>query len=346
MDSGPRDMALVDSWLQPLQGDGEPCGKDLEYDNDFLALNQAALGKPETQFGPGEPPDWADVREKSEALLVRTRDLRVAVLWVRASINVLGFAALSPGLRLLQGLLENFWDQLHPLLDPDDADPYARGNALAILPQPEGLLGDLRQCFLFNLPGIGAIRFRSVLAALGHMAPKPDEASFSREQLGQMIDSAIEQNSALRDLPRMALADFRSLSLVLNERLGAAVAPDLGPLSDLVKILLALMPAADDAVVAADASSADNSGSPQERPKAALGSVSSRDEALRAIDMVCAYLDRTEPTNPAQLLLRRARRLINHNFLQLIKELAPEALNEAARVMGVDPDSVNLDSGL
>ena len=80
------------------------------------------------------------------------------------------------------------------------------------------------------------------------------------------------------------------------------------------------------------------------RSKAALGSVSSREDALRAIDMVCDYLDRTEPTNPAQLFLRRARRLINHNFLQLIKELAPEALNEAARIMGVDPDSVSVES--
>ena len=60
--------------------------------------------------------------------------------------------------------------------------------------------------------------------------------------------------------------------------------------------------------------------------------------------MVCEYLDRTEPTNPAQLLLRRARHLISHNFLQLIKALAPEALEEAARIMGVDPASVNLDS--
>jgi len=32
--------------------------------------------------------------------------------------------------------------------------------------------------------------------------------------------------------------------------------------------------------------------------------------------------------------------LINHNFLQLMKELAPEALNEVARVMGVDPDTI------
>ena len=42
--------------------------------------------------------------------------------------------------------------------------------------------------------------------------------------------------------------------------------------------------------------------------------------------MVCEYLERTEPTNPAQLLLRRARKLVNKNFVELVRELAPESL--------------------
>jgi type VI secretion system protein ImpA len=67
----------------------------------------------------------------------------------------------------------------------------------------------------------------------------------------------------------------------------------------------------------------------------------SRDDALRAINMVCDYLDEAEPGNPAQLLLRRASRLINQNFLQLMRELAPDALNEVAKLMGVDPENIS-----
>ena len=73
---------------------------------------------------------------------------------------------------------------------------------------------------------------------------------------------------------------------------------------------------------------------------ALAGQVSSRADALRAIDMVCEFLERTEPSNPAPLFLRRARQLVNHNFLQLMKELAPEAMASVARTVGVDPDSV------
>ena len=71
------------------------------------------------------------------------------------------------------------------------------------------------------------------------------------------------------------------------------------------------------------------------------GSIESRNDALRAIDMVCEYLERTEPTNPAQLLLRRARKLVNKNFVELVRELAPESLNEVARVMGISAEELS-----
>ena len=349
MQSDTRDLSEMETWLQPLADPDAPCGPDLEYDDAYLELMRLAQGKPETQFGPGEPPDWREVRDKSQALMERTRDLRVALLWLRAGVNRTGFSALSPGLRLVHGLLSNFPAHLHPLPDPDDGDQYARANALAMLPQLDGLLGDLRQSVLFSLRGAGELRVRSIAVALGQLPAKAEETPFTRDQLTQMIVSAIEQNPEFADQPRAALAELQSLERSMDESLGASSVPDLGPISDLIKMVLSVMPVSNDASAtdtgdaAQDGSFARSDASGGSRQGAALGSVMSRDDALRAIDMVCDYLDRTEPTNPAQLLLRRARRMVNHNFLQLIKELAPEALNEAARVMGVDPETVSLD---
>jgi type VI secretion system protein ImpA len=68
------------------------------------------------------------------------------------------------------------------------------------------------------------------------------------------------------------------------------------------------------------------------------GAINSRIDALRAIDMVCDYLERTEPTSPAQLLLRRARRLVDKNFLELVREFAPASAEEVARILGVSAD--------
>ena len=71
-----------------------------------------------------------------------------------------------------------------------------------------------------------------------------------------------------------------------------------------------------------------------------MSSVDSRAEAIRAIELVCTYLERSEPSNPAQLLLRRAIRMIDKNFLELVRDLAPDAIPEIARIMGVDPSDI------
>ncbi|MEO8857659.1 MAG: type VI secretion system protein TssA [Burkholderiaceae bacterium] len=343
MESDSRSRVLVEAWLQPLPDPDEPCGKDLEYDNDFLELTRASQGKPETQFGPGEPPNWREVRELAEAMMARTRDLRIALVWVRASVNLDGFAVLAPGLQLLHGLLEKFWDSLHPMPDPDDGDPYSRANTLAAIPQVDGLLGDVRQCVFFTLRGTGELRVRAIAIALGQASALEGEASYTKEQLVQMIASAIEQAPDLREQPAATLEELRALISFINEKFGVENAPDMASFVELLKGVVSVTPRIEAAASQQEEAVTVEGASPR-ASKAALGQVSSREDALRAIDMVCEYLDRTEPTNPAQLLLRRARKLVNHNFLQLIKELAPDALSEAARVMGVDPESISLDN--
>ena len=334
---------IVDRLLQPLPEAAAPCGPDLEYDNDFLALQQAAAGRPETQFDPGVPADWRAVREQAQALLERSKDLRIGVLWLRATVRLEGVAALSQGLRLVHGLLGGFWDALHPL--PDDGDFYARAGALTALREQDGLLGDLRQAQLFNLRGVGELRIRTVEIALNLLAPKDDETPMARDRLQQMFADAALQQPALHASLALALGRTRDLITLVNERFDGQDAPDLKPLVVLLNALNALFPA-EPAPGAADAAAApDGAAAVSGAPAAARleGGVHSRDDALRAIDMVCEFLERTEPTSPAPLLLRRARRMINRNFLQLMKELAPDALSEVARIMGVDPDTVQLD---
>jgi type VI secretion system protein ImpA len=341
---------LAERFLQALPDASAPCGPDLEYDNAFLELNQAAAGRPESQWDAGEPANWSQVRSLAEALLERTKDLRVAVLWLRAIVNQTGLAALAPGLRLVHGLLERYWDTLHPLPDPDDGDPYARMNALSVLREPEGLLGDLRQALVFTQRGVGELRVRHIEVALNLLPPRADETPLSRSQLDQMLQAAVAEDPGLRPRVAEAASQVKALITLLNDRVGIENAVDLKPLWSAVGNVLNLLP--EPAEAAAEATSADAAAgdsaaaaaAPVRRAAAGLsGSVTSREEAVRAIDMVCEYLERAEPTSPAPLLLRRARRLVNRNFLQLMKELAPDALSEVARVMGVDPETVQLD---
>lgn len=342
--------ASIDAWLQPL-GD-TACGEDLVYDNSFLSLTKAAAGKPGTQFKDfedAEPPDWQTARNIAEEMFERTRDVRVAVLWTRAVLALEGSNSLPQGLRLVHGLLESFWDELHPL--PDDGDPYERVNALTDMCSQSGLLGDLRQGVVFRNRMIGELTVRQVELALGLLDPREGEYPPDRSHLEDMLSDACAQDPALAAFPRQALQRIEALNELMSERVGYGAAPDLQPLADLLRAIASVMPdpsgkpaAVDEAPPAEDGDDAPHEAPAGARPRGGgrglSGGIESREDALRAIDMVCAYLERTEPTNPAQLLLRRARRLVNNNFLQLIRELAPESLQEVARIMGVSADEI------
>jgi type VI secretion system protein ImpA len=343
--------STVEQWLSPLPDADAPCGADLEYDNAFLELSQAAAGRPANQFDEGSPPDWRDVRERAETLFGQTRDLRIAIFWLRSLVHLEGLSALGPAIRLLNGLLDRFWDSLHPL--PDDGDAYARMNALGVLSDQAGLMADLRTAVLFRERGIGELRGRAFEIALNLLQPKEDESPLSRDQISQMLGDIAARQPGARAWAESAMNEVKALIAFVNERVGIENAPDLKPLFSLMKAIVGLMPAdgangdaphdADDGGADADQGSGQRTGGSGSAASGARlsGGIGTREDAVRALDMICEFLERTEPTNPAPMLLRRAKRMISRNFLQLMKDLAPEALPEVARLMGIDPESVD-----
>ena len=322
-DSIANPMALA--WLEPV-GDSA-CGEDIEYDNEFLELVQAAAGKPGDQFKPeGEPPDWRATHSLAESLLGRTRDLRVAIYWARAMLHLEGAATLP---------------------DADDGDAYARINALADMSSQEGLAGDLRQSLIIADRSVGELRGRDVEIALGSLEPREGEYAMTASQIEQMIMAASEADPGFAAMPAAVVSELEKITELMRERVGYDRAPDFSALSAVFEGLVGWVPAdgaGDDAEFDLDALSDDG----EADPGAARGGrtrggglgtrIDSRADALRAIEMVCDYLERAEPTSPAQLLLRRAAKLVDKNFLELVREFAPDAFGEVAKVMGVSAD--------
>ena len=332
----------VTAWLAPLTGDDGPCGPDLEYDNAFLDLSKAAEGKPETQFEKGTPPDWRNVLGKTESIFDRTRDLRVAMLWLRAMLASHGVPALPAGLQLVCGLLETQWDALHPRPDPEDKDPYARANALAALPKVDGVLGEILGARLVAIKGVGELRLRDVEVAFGVLTARKGEATFTREQIDQMIAAADKDQAGVRVCLVDTQTELKRLAALMEARFGSGSGSELKPVLDVVAHALSLThePAAA-ADEDAGADGAPEGGGAAAKPRAGIsGTVTSRAEAMRAIDLICDYLDQHEPSNPAPLFLRRARTLLERNFLELLKELAPAALQDVAKSVGVDPATI------
>lgn len=335
----------VASWLLPL--DGVACGDDLEYDFAVLELNQSAAGKPETQFSAAEPPQWHIVREQAEIVMSRTRDLRIAVIWGQSMLNTQGLTGLLQVLQLTRGLIDEFWDQgLHPALDPDDGDSFARLSVLGSLDKIDGLLGDVRQSRVHQDRRLGGLCLREVEVALDRLAPRAGESVRSTSELRAQFQAMPELAKTVGDNVAACLGELKRLQQVMNDRFGIGEAVDLKAMRGMLEAVRSVIPdpqsaeSTDD--IDSEASEGDSGdGSARAAPRGGpLSRIDNRQDAVRAINLVCEYLERSEPTNPAQLLLRRAERLIEKNFLQLVRELAPEAMAEVARIMGVDPDSV------
>ena len=107
----------------------------------------------ETQYGdkvfPAEPPDWQEVVRIGRDLLGQTKDLRVACLVSRGLLALQGLTGFSDGVQLLRGYIEQYWDNVHPELDPDDDnDPTVRINTLGSLNDHSTTVVSLRKAIL------------------------------------------------------------------------------------------------------------------------------------------------------------------------------------------------------
>src|SRR6185312_6050275 len=174
-------MAVIDvaALLEPVS-DAAASGEAIEYDGQFIELETLARGKPEQEVGdmfvPAEEPDWREVERLALELCARSKDLRVAVILLRAELKLAGLAGLKDSLELIHGYVSRYWDSVHPQLDPeDDNDPSARVNILASLCDPEATLRLLRAAPLSQSRQFGRVSYRDFAIATGAMpmpAPK------------------------------------------------------------------------------------------------------------------------------------------------------------------------------
>ena len=333
---------FVGTLLEPVAGDA-PSGPDLEYDPAFLALAVAAEGKPEQQFGDtiiaAVESDWADVATQAEALLARSKDLRPAVLLLRAATRAQGLAGTRLGLELLSGLLERFWDSVHPQLDADDDnDPTMRLNALAALNDDSALVRDLYEARLGVAAGIGPIRVRDLAIARGLLTPADDASPLSAAAVQGGLDDILAGAPETADTMRGLGAMLGRLSGLVAERSTRGEGLDLGRLKGITHLLAQAAPGAAEAV-SQDAAADEAVGAPAAARTAAPGEIHTRQDALLALDRVIHYLEQAEPGNPAPLLITRAKQLIGVSFLDIMANLAPNALETIEVITGPRPES-------
>ncbi|MFK7699324.1 type VI secretion system protein TssA [Pseudomonas caspiana] len=331
------------SALADAISDAQPCGVSVEYDADFLQLEQEVLGRPEVEYGSSVTqavePNWQSVMSLSLSLMGKSRDLRVAVHLTRAQLNVYGFAGIADGLELIQGLLDRQWRDVHPQLDPDDNnDPLQRINILLSLCDPVGMLRELRDAPLVSVRSLGKFSIRDIEIASGEMLAvsgpeKPTsaiiEAAFNEADQGELIGTEKCLSNALACTIR--------IEQLLTEKVGVARSIDLSPLSTLlhraaesVRRHLVVNPGEGQVMQVA-------AGAGMYSPLQ-LG-IANRDDVKNTLDRLCSYYMTHEPSSPVPLLLARARELVDKKFMELVQDLASDGLAQLKLISGTNSES-------
>jgi type VI secretion system protein ImpA len=326
-----------------------PCGEDLEYDSAFGELERAAQGKPEQQFGdtivPAEDPDLRKVKETALDLFSRTRDLRVAVYLARGATHTDGLAGLADSLEVVQGLLDRYWDDVHPRLDPDDNhDPTLRINTLASLCDPDSMLRPVRESPLVSSRALGRFSLRDLRLAEGVLTPTAEEPV--PDLAG--IDAAFLDCDP-DELQETAACAGRSLELLgrIESAVADRVSPEYGvqlePLRHVVQEIERVLTdrlarrgmAAPGEAPSEPAAAAGPTPAAGAAAPAAPEAVNSREDVIRSLDRICQYYETHEPSSPVPLLLQRAKRLVRKDFLAIIRDLAPDGVTQIENLGGI-----------
>jgi type VI secretion system protein ImpA len=316
--------------LQPIAGDN-PSGESIRYEPVFDQIKTARVEEVEAPQG-----DWKRERKTADWQLViklatdvlqnRSKDLQIAVWLTEALTRREGFGGLLEGLRLLRGLIDEFWDTLHPELEDGDAEfraaplEWIGGGYLepTIMTVPADRAGhnfiDYRQSRLLGYEeeaegNSEKMEARQQALDEGALSPEEFDESFNEtpkpfyKQLVAELDASIE---ALDELEKLSDEKFQD------------VAPSFSRLRDSIKevrqaagqLLARKLEQDPDPVEvepepAADLGAGDTAvGTPGGMPATPT---SARDAANR-IAVAARYLRSVAPTNPAPYLMLRGFR--------------------------------------
>jgi len=332
----------LDQYAAPIS-DELPSGDNLEYEPEFGELDRTAQGKGEHVMGDevveAEEPDWSAVFTLAQELLGRTRDLRIVVHLTRAALNLHGPEGLADGLALLRALLEQNWDTVHPQLDAEDNDdPTFRVNSVMPLGDRDGILHDMLNMTLVSSKVVGQFSLRDVKVAMGELQPLdgqdsgPDTALIAAAFMDSDLDE-LRANAATID---RALEDISKVEGLFAEKIGAANSPDVDGLVASLKEVknvyaenLVARGIGVEAEVAAEGGAAGGGAAP------ISGEVNSREDAIRMLDKICTYYERNEPSSPVPMLLKRAKRLVSKDFLEIMRDLTPDGVSQAELMGGI-----------
>jgi type VI secretion system protein ImpA len=364
------DHLLVDvSADSPCGVDLEQDHDFAQLENDAKIIPERQMGE---VIIPEKAPDWRKIRDSALKLLERSKDIQVAMHLTCGLVQTDGFSGLDSGLTLINGLLHKYWDDVYPRPDPEDDYPVLRMNTLATLNDDKKIIEPLLNLPLtksklggFSWNQIEAAK--SKLEALGHMSQEGyveslkksaekdvpgtlEEGKIRASALLDTIEAAFnetelkdlkDQRNTIKHTHEQAVA----ILSIASDKAGAGNAPEISRLINLLKGILNLF---DEKIKLKEALALKQGETESARldvlamtdvaqrgiQAAKSNGIHSREEVIFAIDGICKYFERYEPSSPVPFLLQRAKKLLSMNFMEILQDLTPDSVKQAESICG------------
>ena len=316
--------------LQPISDD-HPCGQSLE---DTALLASFDTYRLFGQATPLEPvPEWAEIRDNAAAALQKSKDLRLLAHLATAVLRTDGLPAFAETLTVASEWLARYWNQVYPLVDED---AILRRSALNCFADQMAVVDGLRRAPLVDNRQHGRFSLRDFDLASGQMQPGPSETRPDEAQINAAFAAMpLEDLSRMQQSAAGALAALQRIDSLMRDAAGPGAAPSfdglsshLGRIDRILRVQLAARPNGNPD--AADAGPEGAAAAP-----VVPGAIRSREEAIRALDAVAEFFRRSEPSSPVPMFLERAKRLVSKDFLEVLADIAPDALAQARAAGGI-----------
>jgi type VI secretion system protein ImpA len=344
--------------LKPIAED-MPCGPALRYDPIFTEIRLAREeDDPSLPMGEWERPlkraDWPMIESRCKAMLgSRSKDLQIAVWLLEAWTRQDAFDGLYRGLSLVDRLVRQFWEPLHPMIQDDDADARVAplewlNGAFAVtvrLHMPMIKIANRKP------PGLTLADWEAMtareLAAGGHVIENAEagEAPMTRQEVIGYSQQRLGRELALKQqVLRRCINCLETMLAFLDLQLGSQ-SPNLSKLKAVLvaieRVLVQLAPEVkeEEVPMMQETREEDTGGAtdPAAAPVVALSGWKNRHEAYATLSALADYLSLVEPHSPTPYLLRRAVNWGRMPLPELMAEIIREEgdLNRLVNMLGL-----------
>lgn len=340
----------VDALVAPIPG-SSPSGVPLPYDV-RLRLEDLRKEINPDDYDPDDPrrptehrkPNWPGIVELASETLMRTsKDLLAAARLTEAITIEHGIPALRDALAMLRRLVEEGWDRVYPLIEAGDT-PEVREGPFKWLNQAG--YGALFPTTVRSLPLLRQAGFGYSVLDWQDTARRPQIESALAEVPEQVLRDLLDDLTVARE-------NLKQLEQALGERM-KEFAPDFtssenpehlgAALADCWKVAQQWWQRKQSVGSSGSlpgGSHPDSAGTTAPTQPGVAQSLATRADAYRMLNQAADLLQTLEPHSPIPYLVKRAVRLGELRFPELMRALIRESavLDELDRLMGLESKS-------